>query len=53
MKSCLVFMMGMVYGVYVVQNYNVFDIKKLMNIVCVIFEYIEENYWKFKKDDVV
>ncbi|CAF2150760.1 BnaA01g17210D [Brassica napus] len=53
MKSCLVFTMGTAYGVYVAQNYNVPDIKKLTNTVRVILEHIEENYRKPKKDDVV
>ncbi|KAL0727745.1 hypothetical protein Bca4012_023838 [Brassica carinata] len=51
MKSCFVFTMGTAYGVYVAQNYNVPDIKKLTNTVLVIFEHIEENYRKPKKDD--
>ncbi|KAF8093901.1 hypothetical protein N665_0375s0018 [Sinapis alba] len=52
-KSCFVFMMGTAYGVYVAQNYNVPDIKKLTNTGLVIAKHIEENYRKPKKDDVV
>lgn len=45
--------MGTAYGVYVAQNYNVPDVKKLTNTVLVIVEHIEKNYRKPKKDDVV
>ncbi|KAF3598666.1 hypothetical protein F2Q69_00034419 [Brassica cretica] len=51
MKSCFVFTMGTAYGVYVAQNYNVPDVKKLTNTVLVIVEHIEKNYRKPKKDD--
>ena len=49
------FMVGTVCGVYVAQNYNVPNVKKLANTCVVMAKHIEENYRKPKKnpdDDV-
>lgn len=52
-KTCFLFTMGTAYGVYVAQNYNVPNIKKLTNTGLVIAKHIEENYRKpNNKDDV-
>ena len=48
MKSLIV---GFVYGIYVAQNYNVPDVKKLMNTGIFMAKVIEENYRKPKKGD--
>lgn len=45
-------MMGTAFGVYVAQNYNVPNIKKLTNTGLVIAKHLEDNYRKPKKDDV-
>ncbi|KAG7542629.1 Short transmembrane mitochondrial protein 1 [Arabidopsis thaliana x Arabidopsis arenosa] len=45
-EDVLLFTMGTAYGVYVAQNYNVPNIKKLTNTGLVIAKHIEENYGK-------
>ncbi|XP_019058021.1 PREDICTED: uncharacterized protein LOC109116621 [Tarenaya hassleriana] len=50
-KSCFSFMVGTAFGVYVAQNYNVPNIRKLANTGFVIAKHIEENYRKPKKGD--
>ncbi|CAL9225681.1 unnamed protein product [Arabidopsis halleri] len=52
-KTCFLFTMGTAYGVYVAQNYNVPNIKKLTNTGLVIAKHIKENYRKpNNRDDV-
>ncbi|KAK9277724.1 hypothetical protein L1049_007271 [Liquidambar formosana] len=50
-RSSFSFMMGTVFGVYVAQNYNVPNIKKLTNTGLLIAKHLEENYRKPKKKD--
>ncbi|TVU39912.1 hypothetical protein EJB05_13356, partial [Eragrostis curvula] len=45
------FMMGMGCGVYVAQNYNVPNVKKLFNTYVFLAKHIEETYRKPKKND--
>ncbi|KAJ9680746.1 hypothetical protein PVL29_019918 [Vitis rotundifolia] len=54
-RSSFMFMVGTVCGVYVAQNYNVPNVRKLANTGLVMARHIEENYRKPKKnrdDDV-
>lgn len=44
-------MMGSAAGVYVAQNYDVPNIRKLFNTGLLISKHIEENYRKPKKRD--
>ncbi|EAY85371.1 hypothetical protein OsI_06750 [Oryza sativa Indica Group] len=50
-KGSFTFMVGMGCGVYVAQNYNVPNIKKLFNTYVFMAKHIEETYRKPKKDD--
>ncbi|VVB02236.1 unnamed protein product [Arabis nemorensis] len=50
-RSCFSFMVGTTFGVYLAQNYNVPNIRKLTNTSVVVAKHIEENYRKPKKDD--
>ncbi|KAL0296247.1 UNVERIFIED_CONTAM: hypothetical protein Sradi_6676800 [Sesamum radiatum] len=50
-KSSFSFMVGTAFGVYVAQNYNVPNIRKLFNTGVLIATHIEENYRKPKKRD--
>ncbi|XP_022866197.1 uncharacterized protein LOC111386000 [Olea europaea var. sylvestris] len=50
-RSCFSFMMGSAVGVYVAQNYDVPNIRKLFNTGLLIGKHIEENYRKPKKRD--
>lgn len=45
------FMLGMGCGVYVAQNYNVPNVKKLFNTYVFLAKHVEETYRKPKKDD--
>ncbi|AEC09152.1 putative short transmembrane mitochondrial protein [Arabidopsis thaliana] len=50
-RSCFSFITGSVFGVYLAQNYNVPNIRKLTNTGLVVAKHVEENYRKPKKDD--
>ncbi|XBH64229.1 hypothetical protein VPH35_118040 [Triticum aestivum] len=45
------FLVGVGCGVYVAQNYNVPNVKKLFNTYVFLAKHIEETYRKPKKDD--
>lgn len=44
-------LVGMGCGIYVAQNYNVPNVKKLFNTYVFLAKHIEETYRKPKKDD--
>lgn len=44
-------MVGTAFGVYLAQNYNVPDARKLYNTGVLIAKHLEENYRKPKKRD--
>ncbi|XP_043717068.1 uncharacterized protein LOC122665073 [Telopea speciosissima] len=50
-KSTFSLMTGTVLGVYIAQNYNVPNIKKLADTGLLFMKHIEENYRKPKKRD--
>ncbi|KAF8027071.1 hypothetical protein BT93_E0096 [Corymbia citriodora subsp. variegata] len=50
-RSCFSFLLGTACGVYVAQNYNVPNIKKLTGTGLLIAKHIEETYRKPKKRD--
>ncbi|EEF33468.1 uncharacterized protein LOC8265566 [Ricinus communis] len=50
-RSGFSFIVGTVCGIYVAQNYNVPNIRKLTNTGLVIAKHIEETYRKPKKRD--
>ncbi|KAF8379243.1 hypothetical protein HHK36_028675 [Tetracentron sinense] len=52
-RSSFSFMMGTLCGVYIAQNYNVPNIKKLANTGLLMAKHIEETYRKPKKRDSV
>ncbi|GJN09855.1 hypothetical protein PR202_ga27900 [Eleusine coracana subsp. coracana] len=49
-RGSFTFMLGMGCGVYVAQNYNVPNVKKLFNTYIFLAKHIEETYRKPKKD---
>ncbi|OAY56705.1 uncharacterized protein LOC110608471 [Manihot esculenta] len=50
-RSGFSFIAGTVFGIYVAQNYNVPNIRKLTNTGLLIAKHMEENYRKPKKRD--
>ncbi|KAL3645334.1 hypothetical protein CASFOL_010514 [Castilleja foliolosa] len=50
-KSGFSFIVGTAFGVYLAQNYNVPNVRKLYNSGLLIAKHIEENYRKPKKRD--
>lgn len=50
-KGSFVFLTGVGCGVYVAQNYNVPNVKKLVNTYLFVAKHLEETYRKPKKDD--
>ncbi|KAG6427739.1 hypothetical protein SASPL_111986 [Salvia splendens] len=50
-KSGFSFIVGTACGVYIAQNYNVPNVRKLFNTSLVVAKHIEENYRKPKKRD--
>uniref|UniRef100_A0A7N0TZL6 Uncharacterized protein n=1 Tax=Kalanchoe fedtschenkoi TaxID=63787 RepID=A0A7N0TZL6_KALFE len=50
-KSSFSFLVGTGLGIYLAQNYNVPNIKKLTNTGMLIAKHLEENYRKPKKKD--
>ncbi|KAI3453512.1 hypothetical protein Pfo_010175 [Paulownia fortunei] len=50
-KSSFSFRVGTAFGVYLAQNYNVPNIRKLFNTGLLIATHIEQNYRKPKKRD--
>ncbi|OVA14411.1 Protein of unknown function DUF4535 [Macleaya cordata] len=51
LRSGFQFFLGTACGVYIAQNYNVPNIKKLANTGLLMAKHIEENYRKPKKRD--
>lgn len=50
-RGSFTLLVGMGCGIYVAQNYNVPNIKKLFNTYVFLAKHIEETYRKPKKDD--
>ncbi|KAK1286945.1 hypothetical protein QJS10_CPA03g01385 [Acorus calamus] len=50
-RSSFCLLMGTGFGIYVAQNYNVPNIKKLFNTYMIVAKHIEENYRKPKNKD--
>ncbi|KAK8658865.1 hypothetical protein V6N13_029084 [Hibiscus sabdariffa] len=50
-KSCFSFIAGTVCGIYVAQNYNAPNIKKLADSAFFLAKHIEEKYRKPKNKD--
>ncbi|KAB2038182.1 hypothetical protein ES319_D03G128300v1 [Gossypium barbadense] len=50
-KSSFSFILGTVCGVYVAQNYNVPNIKKLADTALFMVKHVEEKYRKPKNRD--
>uniref|UniRef100_A0A0E0LIS4 Uncharacterized protein n=1 Tax=Oryza punctata TaxID=4537 RepID=A0A0E0LIS4_ORYPU len=50
-RTSFTLMFGMGCGVYVAQNYNVPNVKKLFNTYMFLAKHIEETYRKPKRDD--
>ncbi|KAM6582113.1 hypothetical protein CsatB_009115 [Cannabis sativa] len=50
-RSSFSFIMGTCCGVYIAQNYNVPNIKKVANTALFMAKHVEEKYRKPKKKD--
>ncbi|RLN33014.1 hypothetical protein C2845_PM03G24220 [Panicum miliaceum] len=50
-RGSFTLLVGMGCGVYIAQNYNVPNVKKLFNTYIFLAKHIEETYRKPKKDD--
>jgi len=50
-RGSFTLLVGMGCGIYVAQNYNVPNVKKLFNTYVFLAKHIEETYRKPKKDD--
>ncbi|XP_042505861.1 uncharacterized protein LOC122082396 [Macadamia integrifolia] len=50
-RSTFSFMTGTMFGIYLAQNYNVPNVKKLANTGLLFMKHVEENYRKPKKRD--
>lgn len=50
-RSSFSFLLGTGCGIYVAQNYNVPNVKKLINTYIFVAKHIEETYRKPKKDE--
>uniref|UniRef100_K4A2S7 Transmembrane protein 242 n=4 Tax=Panicoideae TaxID=147369 RepID=K4A2S7_SETIT len=50
-RGSFTLLVGMGCGVYIAQNYNVPNVKKLFNTYVFLAKHIEETYRKPKKDD--
>ncbi|XP_020244576.1 uncharacterized protein LOC109822741 [Asparagus officinalis] len=50
-RSVFSFTLGTTVGVYIAQNYNVPNIKKMTNFGIAMAKHYEENYRKRKKGD--
>lgn len=50
-RSSFSFLLGTACGIYIAQNYNVPNIKKLANTAAFMAKHIEEKYRKPKKRD--
>ncbi|XP_042432046.1 uncharacterized protein LOC122018713 [Zingiber officinale] len=50
-RGSFCFLVGTGCGMYIAQNYNVPNIKRLINTYMFVAKHIEETYRKSKKDD--
>ncbi|WVZ60388.1 hypothetical protein U9M48_010422, partial [Paspalum notatum var. saurae] len=50
-RGSFTFLVGVGCGVYIAQNYNVPNVKKLFNTYVFLAKHVEETYRKPKKDD--
>ena len=50
-RSCFSFMIGTTFGIYLSQNYNVPNVKKLMDFGVAVAKNYEESYRRGKRGD--